>query len=306
MVGRAEIRTRPTGRLIGIVAMIDLAFGDYALSINPGVGGSLSAFRWRGQDVMRPAEGASVLDSSCFPLVPFSNRIAGSRFEFGGQDILLEPNHPSAPNEPVLHGYGWTSGWSVLEASSHRALIGFCYPGGDWPWPFTANAAYELDETGLKASLSVTNEGDSPMPAGLGFHPYFPRTSQTAYRGYHRGEWQVDDACLPRALSMCEKPCDWWDGKPVGTRLVDTVYAGREGPLQIHWPERDIAAVISPDNDLGCTTIYVPAGENFFCVEPVSHATDAIHGQAGQPPMHVLMPGEEWTVSMSIEVRSLT
>ena len=287
------------------MGMINLASGDYSLCINPEAGGSLAAFRWRGLDVMRPAAGGGVLDSSCFPLVPFSNRIANSRFQFRGTMVRLGSNHPSAPHEPVLHGFGWTSPWSVLEAGAHRATIGFHHPAGDWPWPFTATATYELGAFGLRASLSIANQSDCPMPAGLGFHPYFPRTSQTLYRGLHTGEWRVDGACLPRTLSHRERATDWWEGKPVGTRLVDTVYTGREGPLHIAWPDRGMAAIVSPDDALDCTTVYVPEHEDFFCVEPVSHATDALNGKAGQGPMRVLEPGEEWSVSMAIEVRSL-
>ena len=284
---------------------INLASGDYSLSINPEAGGSLAAFRWRERDVMRPAAGGGVLDSSCFPLVPFSNRVEESRFQFRGTKLLLEPNHPSASHEPVLHGFGWTSPWSVLEAGAHSATIGFHHPAGDWPWPFTATATYELSAYGLRASLSVANESDNPMPAGLGFHPYFPRTSQTLYRGLHTGEWQVDGACLPRTLSHRERAMDWWEGKPVGTRVVDTVYTGREGPLQILWPDRGMEAIVTPDDALDCTTVYVPENEDFFCVEPVSHATDALNGKAGQEPMRVLEPGEEWSVAMAIEARSL-
>ena len=279
---------------------------DYALAINPEIGGSLSAFRWRGHDIMRSAVGDGVLDSSCFPLVPFSNRIAGSRFEFGGRTVQLTPNHPTAPQEPVLHGFGWTSHWDVVEKSDRHAIIGLEYREGPWPWQFRARAEYALDASGLRASLSIRNLADSPMPAGLGFHPYFPRTPQTVYRGLHHGEWQVDEACLPLGLKRHSQPRDWWGGQPVDTRIVDTVYAGREGHLDIIWPERKLVARISPSDELDCTVIYVPQGEDYFCVEPVSHATDAINRMPDQGGMRTLAPGEQWTVSMSIEVRGIS
>ena len=135
--------------------------------------------------------------------------------------------------------------------------------------------------------------------------PYFPRTPQTIYRGLHHGEWQVDEACLPLGLKRHNQPRDWWGGQPVDTRIVDTVYAGREGHLDIIWPERKLVARISPSDDLDCTVIYVPQGEDYFCIEPVSHATDAINRMSDEGGMRTLAPGEEWTVSMLIEVGGL-
>ena len=59
--------------------MIELKAGEYFLALEPERGGSIARFGWRGQDLMRPTCGPSVLDVACFPLVPFSNRIAHGR-----------------------------------------------------------------------------------------------------------------------------------------------------------------------------------------------------------------------------------
>jgi aldose 1-epimerase len=41
--------------------------------------------------------------------------------------------------------------------------------------------------------------------------------------------------------------------------------------------------------------VYTPAGDDFFCVEPVSHMTDAINrmGSVAEHGLRILMPGEE-------------
>ncbi|WP_226699341.1 aldose 1-epimerase [Qipengyuania gaetbuli] len=283
---------------------IGIAAGDYRLELAPYRGGSIAGLSWHGLDILRPAAGEGVLDSSCFPLVPFSNRITGSRFAFAGREIRLEPNHPAAVGEPVLHGFGWLAAWSVAELSQDRAVLVHENAGGAWPWPYRASAGFVLDKEGLLTSLDLENLSADPMPAGLGFHPYFPRTGQTIYRGLHRGEWEVGPDCLPRDLRQRQEAADWWDGRPVASREVDTVYTGRQGPLEIEWPERALRAVIDPSEDLGFTTVYVPAGEGFFCVEPVSHATDVFNNPVPENGMRILQAGERWRVSMRIRAEA--
>jgi Aldose 1-epimerase len=48
----------------------------------------------RAQPLMRPTTGDAILDVACFPLVPFSNRIADGNFSWEGQEIVLQPNFP--------------------------------------------------------------------------------------------------------------------------------------------------------------------------------------------------------------------
>ena len=284
---------------------IDLSAGDYALSLAPAQGGSVARFTWRGEDIMRPAQGEGVLAASCFPLVPFSNRIADSRFEFHGHPVQLLPNHPAGAPEPVLHGFGWLAQWAVASQAPDNAVLVHEHAADGWPWAYRCAAEFDLDETGLRMRLTLENLSAEAMPAGLGFHPYFPRNERTQFHSLHASEYEAGADCLPRALDERPVPIDWWDGLPVATRHVDTVYGGREGVLSIAWPERGIGAVIEPSADLAYTTVYVPEGEDFFCVEPVSHATDAFNATGDERGTRVLAPGESWTVSMRIAARMI-
>jgi aldose 1-epimerase len=141
------------------------------------------------------------------------------------------------------------------------------------------------------------------MPAGLGYHPYFPRTDHSYYRALHRGEWLNDDDCLPRLLDLHPEPRDWWDGRAVGTRAVDTVYTSREGPLVIGWPERDMEIEITPSTNLPFTVVYSPRGAEFFCVEPVSHIPDAVNRKEADNGLVWLQPGVTLTVGLHMKVR---
>ncbi|MBX2811161.1 MAG: aldose 1-epimerase [Myxococcales bacterium] len=255
---------------------------------------------------MRATCGPSILETACFPLVPFSNRIANGRFEWKGQAIVLTPNLPDSDHPHPLHGFGWLSGWEVLQSASTKAVLGHRYNGGEWPWNYEAEQGFELDQSGLVHSLMVRNLSDIPMPAGLGFHPYFPKDEQTIYHGLHRGEWQTSDDVLPRQLVEAERAMDWWKGQPVGTRSVDTVYTEREGSLKITQPTHGYCVEITPSSNLPFTVVYSPKGEDYFCLEGVSHPTNALNCRTGANHIAVLEPGEHMRVAVSYTITSYT
>lgn len=267
----------------------------------PERGGSILAFEWRGQPLMRPTHGAGILDVACFPLVPFSNRIAGGRFGWGGREIALEPNFPEVDPCNPIHGFGWLSAWDVLNIGDGELRLEHRHAASAWPWSYRAELVYALDAQGLRAQLFLTNQSAEPMPAGLGFHPYFPRAGTTRYHGLHRGELRSDASAMPLELDLKEGPKDWWQGAAVGSRSVDTVYTGREGALEVFWPERDLALRISPSDNLSDTCVYVPEGEDWFCVEPVSHMTDALNRPDAPAPMASLAPEETLAVEMRLQ-----
>lgn len=279
--------------------MLALEAGDYRLAIEPERGGSIARFTWRGQDLLRPSRPGSPLDTACFPLVPFSNRIAEGRFKARGREIVIAPNMPGGGHRHPLHGFGWLAAWTPIRAMAEKAEIEHEYPSGEWPWAYRARQRFALSTRGLIVTLSVTNLDDSAMPAGLGLHPYFPRDADTVYHGLHRGKWRTDAECLPTNLAGREEAIDWWQGLPICSRVVDTAYAGRLGPLTITWPSRGHRLMMIPSDSLDLTVVYTPAGQDFFCVEPVSHATDAHNSDRPDSGLVWLPPNETFTVSVS-------
>ena len=259
---------------------MELTAGEYRLLLAPERGGSILAFDWQGEALFRPVCGPSILDVACFPLVPFSNRIAFGRFQAHGMDVQLAPNFPGSDDPHTLHGYGWLSPWTVQSYGPCVATIGHHHRADGWPWSYYAEQRFELAEDGLTIALSVTNLSDSLMPAGLGIHPYLPRVPDAVYRGYHRGEWQNNEDCLPQRLDERDCAIDWWQGGAVAQREVDTVYTNRHGPISILWPSRDLSLQINPNEALPHTVVYTPKDQNFFCIEPVSHSTNALNSMS--------------------------
>lgn len=273
---------------------LHLSAGAYALDLEPEEGGAVARFDWNGVALFRPRCGNGPLNASCFPLAPFSNRIAFGRFSANGRAIELTPNFPGSDHPHVLHGFGWLKPWAVQEAKASSATLSYHHDADSWPWTFAAEQKFSLSPNGLRHDISIQNLGSTAMPAGVGVHPYFARTPRTRYVGLHRGEWRTSSDGLPLNLSEKEHAEDWWQGQSVSARAVDTVYIGREGPLMISWPERNVRLFIEPSPELSFTTVYTPADADFFCIEPVSHETNAVNSAHSSTGLRWLEPGENF------------
>ena len=278
--------------------LIELSAGDYAVAVDAERGGSVARLDWRGQAVFRASRPGSILETGCFALVPFCNRIADGRFAVGQDRHRLDPNLPGSDHPHPLHGFGWLQPWSVQSASAHAATIRHGHAAGQWPFAYEAVQEFRVEPDGVTMALSATNLSQAAMPCGLGFHPYFPREADAGYHALHRGEWQTSDQGLPMTLNEADQPIDWWHGAPVGTRTVDTNYTGRAGPIRLTWPGRALTVELAPSDNLPFTTVYTPQGADFFCVEPVSHATDAIN--RAPDSLTWLPPGQTMTVSVTL------
>lgn len=273
---------------------VRLHCGPTELVLSPARGGGVLAFEWNGEPVFRAARpGPSPLDLASFPLVPFSNRIAHGRFAWNGEEVALPPNFPGGGHPHAIHGRGWQAAWTVATRDEASATLHYRHAADAWPWAYEAEQRFALTADGLRMELNVRNESGASMPTGLGFHPYFPRADDSRLVARHHAEWQTAPDGLPTALDERPEAIDWWAGAPVGAREVDTVYAGREGPIRIEWPDRALALDIDLSPALDHTVVFTPRDADFFCVEPVTHATDAIN-RGGR--VDAVAPGETLSV----------
>lgn len=273
-----------------------ISHGGYELAASPEDGGAISRFEWQREPLFRARTQPGPLSSACFPLAPFSNRIRLGEFCVNGRRIRIAPNFPGSDHPHPLHGFAWLNPWTVRQHDSRLLEMSYLHQPGEWPWRFEVAQTLVLSDK-LYVSIAITNLSDEPMPSGLGLHPYFPRSEQTIFKSRHCGEWRTGVDGLPIELQRGASPRDYWQERPVGTRNVDTVYTGRQGPLEIAWPERRLRLQVSPSANLPFTVVYTPADADFFCVEPVSHETDAVNGREGSGLVW-LEPGQHMSATV--------
>jgi len=262
--------------------------------VAPDIGGGLARLDWLGgaepMQLLRalPDDFAGVPlpgQLACFPLLPWSNRMAPSGFEFEGVRHVPAPNRAGEPCP--IHGDGWQQAWNV-DAHEDTALTLTLDRAEAQPFSYTATMRYALAGESLVVELSVRNAGTAALPFGIGLHPWMPDPQGAFLQAGATGVWRSGPDKLP--LGREPIPDYWrfdrlrslpWDG-------VDHAFEGWNGAARIAWPRRGVALQVSADMDY--FILYVPPGRDFFCFEPVDHPVNA-HNLPGYPGLTVLAPG---------------
>jgi len=134
------------------------------------------------------------------------------------------------------------------------------------------------------------------MPAGLGFHPYFPREEGDRFDARVGGKWNMSAYLLPTDHERGASE-DYWQGRqlPVDVSL-DHCFTEWGGKLLIE--RANMRVSLTASEELGLLHVYAPIGADFFCAEPVSHMPDALN-RLGEPDhMQVLQPDETLKASI--------
>jgi aldose 1-epimerase len=282
--------------------MFDLVAGDASLTLCPRLGGSIGNWTRRGTPILRhtPAEmlaGASSRALSCFPLIPFSNRIAWGRFSFGGEDFQLDRNFGDSPH--TIHGNAWQREWSVFGQSASQAELRLDHdPASDeghhWPYAYQASLLYSLGPDSLHVTMRVVNRDTRLQPIGLGLHPFQPRTPETAIAFRAATVWHTGADSLPDAQLPVEGHWSFEPGHVITPPPLDNCYAAWTGRAEITRPEHGIRLVIAADDIFRHLVVFTPEGKPFFAVEPASNMTDAINHMDTVPAhgLRILAPGE--------------
>lgn len=275
---------------------LTLTHKGWSLVLRPDLGGSVASLRLDGVDVLRatPADAADPLDTACFPLVPYANRIGDGRFAFAGIDHAL-PLNADGQAHP-LHGVGWKHSWDVAESDARAATLVHTHPGdAHWPWIYGAEQRFELGGAGLRVTLSVANRDTAAMPVGLGFHPYFPATPETRLRFTADAVWLTDAGLLPVERVPAGQLADWAAGDAVcRAALIDNAYEGWSGSATIETPGRTVRL---GGEGTPYLHVFTPPGADFFCAEPVGTMPDAVNRA---PLVQALEPGRTHRIAMTL------
>lgn len=286
--------------------------GRLACALSPECGGSILRFTVETRDgpidLMRPSAWPALhpcepLDLACFPLVPFSNRIARGRFEYGGVDVELPLNRPPMPH--AIHGHGWQAPWSVVRLGEHEAVLAYRHAADAWPWDYEVTQTFSLEPDRLTVTLDLVNRGPAPMPAGLGLHPYFPKPAGTRLSAPASRVWLNDASHIPMESRVPPPEWDFSRLHALDEITMDNGFGGWSGRARIEWPGPGPALEIEATSGLGHLVLYLPPDQPWFCLEPVSHMTNAVnrHGLpgSGETGLVELAPGGR--VSESVDFR---
>lgn len=296
----------PTDRLL-------LHGGTATAEVAPDAGGALTGY-WTEQagrriDWLRPAPPDAARTDvpsrvACFPMVPFFGRIRAGRLALADRLVRLPWNLPGIAH--AVHGHGWQRAWQVAERTDSRVALILRHAGDAWPWAYDAVQDIGLDAAGaLTVALGVTNRSLSPMPAGLGLHPYFPRGAGATLGLRVAAMWESDAELMPVRRAAVPAALTRAAGALVDELDLDHVFEGWDGRALIAWPGRGTLDVESRGSG-GFVVVVARPGKPTFQLEPVTHNNDAFNAAAqGQPGTGAvfLAPGASQSLSLTLRPR---
>lgn len=284
--------------------MIVLNAGDLSLSLCPDVGGTVSALTWKGADLLRAApadsDNLNPREMAAFPMVPFVGRIPHGEFSWRGRRVRLPAN--MSPEPHAIHGFGWQSNWQVSAAEKNSATLRHSSEETDWPWLYEAFQVFKLEHRKLEYSLRLNNKSEQPMPAGLGWHPYFPSQNATLF-AQTKSEARLPHSLEPLSSATETATMQLREGCTVSALSIDNVFELSDPTIVARWPTHTLTLESDPPSRFA--TIYSPPASEFFCAEPVTHipGAHAIADPLFETGLVELQPGEEMRLMIELHLR---
>ena len=274
----------------------ELRAGALRLALRPDLGGAVAGL-WHGDmPVLRSTEPAALAQSrlaAMYPLLPYSSRLGYRRFRWRGHDYTTAANVADSPHS--LHGIGWQRPWKLVASSVLEVVVELEHGGdADWPFAFTARQYFALTPESLTVRLQFTNAAAIEQPTGLGWHPYFVKRPRSRLHVELSDRWDTDATQLP-TRKVAQPGID----SDLSHLAYDNCFDGWHGPASI----RDEHFSLRLSSSLGHLVVYTPPERDYFCVEPVSHVSNAIH--MAEPAAYgivALAPGATLEASMTLDI----
>lgn len=286
---------------------IVIADRDWQVTLCPEIGGAIVNATWRGRPVLHDRstealETRNVRRMACYPLVPYSNRIGHARFSWLSQVHSLRPNFPGEPH--AIHGFGWQRAWDVKTQTDTTVAMTLCHaPDADWPYACRVCQTISLHDGDLLLELSIVNAHSTTMPAGLGWHPFFPLSDATRLQTDWTSMFEMDADHLPADHVEVAGQLDFSTPQPLANVEVDHCFAGWSGRASIQQDDHvlHLRAAGTP-----AAVLMRPGREAFFALEPVSHLNNALQFEPARQiaPMQDIAPGEGLSIAMRLSANT--
>ena len=209
----------------------------------------------------------------------------------------VTPNAAHCDPDHAIHGDAWLGAWKVTQKVKEDSVATYfeCNAHGvkgQYPYCYSAAQALSLNKDTLTHTLSVTNKHSQPAPLGAALHPYFNRTPDTTLHFDVEQFWIPPENSHKGLAEPVPSFLDYSTPQPLPGDTIDHSFIGFGGRVLIAQGGR----VIELLSDAPHIHFYAPKGENFFCLEPITHLPGKFATTSTEP-------GD--TVSIEMKIRLL-
>jgi galactose mutarotase-like enzyme len=262
----------------GVVVTVDLVRG-----------GRVASVVIDGREILVVDDGDPLRWGS-YPMAPYAGRVRHGRFGFRGNAYRLPLGIPLH----AIHGTVRHRRWSVVGDRTIATEL-----GPDWPFAGRVIQSFDLEPGRFRVRMAI--EADEPMPASIGWHPWFARRpARVGPEADGAGPVSSGDLeLLLDAPSVYAK-----DGEDIASRdrvppppgPWDECFTDLRQPPVLRWPG---FCELTIESDCVDWVVYTEPS-HALCVEPQTAPPDSLN----QDP-RVVEPGAPLTAEMTWRWRSL-
>jgi len=291
---------------------IELSNDTLRVVLDPDNGCAITALELLHEHQWHPVLRPSGDGEGSFVMVPWTNRIQDAQFQFGGQTHQLSPNHPDGS---AIHGVGRDHAWGILDRSPYsvRCVIDSrSIEDVNFPYSFGAVIRVEIGAHRVEVDLDLTNLGDTPMPGGVGHHPYFMRSlwaegDDLRVRAGVSGRYPCKDQIPTGATMVDDDVCRGLrDGGVIGNPGLDDVFGGFDGTAELVWDKSGVRCVMECTEAFGHLVVFTPRDGNaesdpplpWVCVEPVTMVNNGLNSSDPSAGVRAIEPNQTLSTRM--------
>jgi aldose 1-epimerase len=275
-----------------------VARGDIAITVVPGIGARLHSLRVRGHELLRSPH--AIAQHALEPffwggyvMVPWCNRLAPGPIDVAGRTVDLAPNFEDGS---AIHGQVYAAPW----LQTGESTFAIERDGDGWPWRYRVEMEYAVTDRQLIITQRLRNLSDSPMPGGIGLHPWFPtpvelRIDSSLTYGSNKDS-QADPIPVSGDLDVRLR-------QPMAVGVDATWARPADPPVELWWPQHELHATLrAASPKLHIVAANAPE-RGAIAVDPETHAPQGLRRLLKHEPgaMELIDPGEEIVLPITID-----
>jgi galactose mutarotase-like enzyme len=248
---------------IKIISLVDTVAGTSA-EIAPSRGGLVTSLRVRGRELLYLDE-ATFTDATKnvrggIPILfPTPGKLIDDAWRYGDRTGVLKQ-----------HGFARNSVWTTEERSDSTLVLSLTSDAAtlaQYPWQFRATIRFTLTAH-LRLSMRIENRANTPMPFGLGYHPYF-RVADKLHTQIASRATRAFDNVLRQVVPF--------SGFDLTQNEVDLHLLDHDSDLcALTYPDGSTLEVLAAQ-DFRRWVVWTLARKEFVCVEPWTSPGNALN-----------------------------
>jgi len=245
-------------------------------------------------------------------LIPFPNRIKDGKYEFSGKSYRLPINHPAENH--AIHGFIYDKEFKVTNTEINKIEasidLEYIHDGNieGYPFKFVTEMIYTFtQEDGLNCQTLVQNLGETSMPFGDGWHPYFKfdkKVDDLMLKVPTDIKTMVDERMIPTGEKI--QFDNFSELKKLDQVNLDSGFriAGEAGLVETELfdPETNIKIIVyqeTGEKKYNFLQVYIPPLRDSIAIEPMTCNIDGFNNKDG---LIVLEPGEVFEGNYGVRI----